>query len=100
MLQKMRVSGRMDLRTAAAITDKMLVECREFLKTLDPENLCASKNAEAHKSLHHSRLLMGLFFRHKAAQMAQEAAGAAAARAAASKINGAAGLPVLVRQSK
>ena len=90
----------MDLRTAAAITDKMLVECREFLRTLDPENTCATKNAEAHKSLHHSRLLMGLFFRMKAAKMAQEAADAAHARATATKIDGTAGLPVLVRQQK
>jgi len=85
----------MDIRTAAAITDKMLVECREFLKTLDPDNCCATKNAEAHKSLHHSRLLMGLFFRHKAAQLAQQAA----ARAA-NKIDGSVGLPVLVRQQQ
>lgn len=90
----------MDLRTAAAITDKMLVECREFLRTLDPEDRCATKNAEAHKSLHHSRLLMGLFFRMKAAQQAQQAAAAAQARAAAGKIDGAVGLPVLVRQHK
>ena len=90
----------MDLRTAAAITDKMLVECREFLKTLDPEDRCATKNAEAHKSLHHSRLLMGLFFRHKAAQIAQEAAAAASTRAAQTKIDGTAGLPVIVRQAK
>lgn len=89
----------MDLRTAAAITDKMLVECREFLKTLDPEDKCATKNAEAHKSLHHSRLLMGLFFRHKAAQLAQEAATRARAE---NKIDGSVGLPVLIRnpQSK
>lgn len=89
----------MDFRTAAAITDKMLVECRAFLRTLDPEDTCATKNAEAHKSLHHSRLLMGLFFRHKAAQLAQEAATAERAR---NKIDGSVGLPVLIRnpQSK
>ena len=85
----------MDFRTAAAITDKMLIECREFLKTLDPEDTCSKKNAEAHKSLHHSRLLMGLFFRMKSAQQQ-----AAARPPAANKIDGAAGLPVIVRQAK
>ena len=83
----------MDIRTAAAVTDKMLVECREFLRTLDPEDKCATKNAEAHKSLHHARLLMNLFFRHKIA------AAVAAARPA-NKIDGAIGLDPVLRNPK
>ena len=80
----------MDIRTAAALTDKLLVECREFLRTLDPEDKCATKNAEAHKSLHHARLLMSLFFRHKMAQAAQTARPQI-------KIDGAVGLPAVLR---
>lgn len=80
-----------DFRVAAAITDKMLVECRAFLKTLDPENTCATKNAECEKSLHHARLLINLFARHKLA---------AAAPAPANKIDGTLGLPAVLSNKR